>query len=40
MKYLADKKKAVEEILKSITPGRIGVDGGTGEVIEGAIKKI
>lgn len=35
---LTAEKKALEERLKSIAPGRIGVDPETGEVIEGALK--
>ena len=38
IKNLCAEKKAVEERLKSIAPGRIGVDHETGEVIEGAQK--
>lgn len=38
LQQLALQKKEVEERLKSIAPGRIGVDHETGEVIEGAKK--
>jgi hypothetical protein len=39
IKELTERKKAVEEKLRSIAPGRIAVDPETGEVIEGAFKK-
>jgi hypothetical protein len=39
IKNLQEAKKGLEEKLKSIAPGRIGVDHETGEVIEGAFKK-
>jgi hypothetical protein len=35
---LQEKKKGLEDRLRSIAPGRIGVDHETGEVIEGAFK--
>lgn len=38
IKTLEEKKKELEERLRSIAPGRIGVDHETGEVIEGAFK--
>jgi len=38
IKALQEKKKGLEERLRSIAPGRIGVDHETGEVIEGAFK--
>ncbi|GAA4333289.1 hypothetical protein [Flaviaesturariibacter amylovorans] len=38
IKLLSDHKKQLEERLRSIAPGRIGVDHETGEVIEGAFK--
>jgi hypothetical protein len=39
IKVLTERKKAVEEKLRKVAPGRIAVDGETGEVIEGAFKK-
>ncbi|RYY95584.1 MAG: hypothetical protein EOO11_15510 [Chitinophagaceae bacterium] len=38
IRLLSDHKKQLEERLRSIAPGRIGVDHETGEVIEGAFK--
>ena len=38
VKLLNDHKKQLEERLRAIAPGRIGVDHETGEVIEGAFK--
>ena len=38
IKQLQEHKKQLEEKLRSIAPGRIGVDHETGEVIEGAFK--
>jgi hypothetical protein len=38
IRLLTDHKKALEERLRAIAPGRIGVDHETGEVIEGAFK--
>jgi len=38
IQYLQQKKKAVEESLRKIAPGRMAVDPETGEVIEGAFK--
>ena len=38
IKLLQDQKKILEEKLRSIAPGRIGVDHETGEVLEGAQK--
>jgi hypothetical protein len=38
IKLLQEHKKGLEERLKAIQPGRIGVDHETGEVIEGAWK--
>jgi hypothetical protein len=38
MKLLAERKKAVEEKLRRIGPGRMAVDQETGEVTEGAFK--
>jgi hypothetical protein len=38
MRRMAERKKAVEERLRSIAPGRMAVDPETGEVIEGAFK--
>ncbi|HEU4470313.1 MAG TPA: hypothetical protein VFR58_04460 [Flavisolibacter sp.] len=38
IKMLSEQKKAVEEKLRSIAPGRMAVDPETGEVIEGAFK--
>jgi hypothetical protein len=38
IKILQEKKKAVEERLRKIAPGRMAVDPETGEVIEGAFK--
>lgn len=35
---LQEQKKVLEERLRSVAPGRIGVDHETGEVIEGAFK--
>lgn len=39
IKVLTDQKKAVEERLRAVAPGRMAVDPETGEVIEGALKK-
>jgi len=39
IKRLTEERKELEEVLKSIAPGRVGVDLETGEVIEGALKK-
>lgn len=38
IKLLQEQKKAVEERLRRVAPGRIAVDPETGEVIEGAFK--
>ncbi|MBD0279649.1 MAG: hypothetical protein ICV51_07975 [Flavisolibacter sp.] len=38
IRYLQEQKKALEEKLRKIAPGRIGVDHETGEVLEGAFK--
>ena len=38
IRLLNDHKKSLEERLRAIAPGRIGVDHETGEVIEGAFK--
>ncbi|GAB4092237.1 hypothetical protein GCM10028786_11630 [Flaviaesturariibacter terrae] len=38
IRLLSEHKKALEERLRAIAPGRIGVDHETGEVIEGAWK--
>jgi hypothetical protein len=38
IKFLQEKRKAVEEKLRKIAPGIIAVDPETGEVIEGAFK--
>lgn len=38
IQYLQQKKKAVEEKLRKVAPGRMAVDPETGEVIEGAFK--
>jgi predicted heme/steroid binding protein len=38
IKFLQEKRKAVEEKLRKIAPGRMAVDPETGEVIEGAFK--
>jgi hypothetical protein len=38
IKVLQEQKKGLEERLRSVAPGRIGVDHETGEVIEGAFK--
>jgi hypothetical protein len=38
IKALQEQKKGLEERLRSIAPGRIGVDPETGEVIEGAFR--
>jgi hypothetical protein len=38
MKSLAARKKAVEELLRSIRPGKMGIDPETGEVFIGAEK--
>jgi hypothetical protein len=38
IRILMEKRKAVEEKLRAIAPGRIGVDTETGEVIDGAGK--
>jgi len=39
IRELIERRKVVEEKLRSIAPGRIAVDPETGEVIEGAFKK-
>jgi hypothetical protein len=39
IKMLNEKKKAVEERLRMIAPGKIAVDPETGEVFEGALKR-
>jgi len=39
IKMLTERKKAVEEKIRKVAPGRIAVDHETGEVIEGAFKK-
>jgi hypothetical protein len=39
IKELQERRKAVEEKLRAVAPGRIGVDTETGEVIEGAMKQ-
>jgi|SRR5215211_930562 len=36
--FLQEKKKAIEEKLRKVAPGRMAVDPETGEVIEGAFK--
>jgi hypothetical protein len=38
IKILADQRKAVEEKLRKLAPGRMAVDPETGEVLEGPIK--
>ena len=38
IQYLLQKRKAVEEKLRKVAPGRMAVDPETGEVIEGAFK--
>jgi len=38
IKIVCEQRKAVEEKLKKVAPGRIAVDPETGEVIEGPIK--
>lgn len=38
IKRLQEAKKIIEEKLKAIAPGRVGVDLETGEIIEGAYK--
>ena len=38
IKLLQEQKKGLEEKLRKIAPGRIGVDHETGEVLEGAMK--
>jgi len=38
LRFLLEKKKAVEEKLRKVAPGRMAVDPETGEVIEGAFK--
>ena len=38
IKFLQERKKAVEEKLRKIAPGRMAVDPETGEVTEGALK--
>jgi hypothetical protein len=38
IKFLQERKKAVEEKLRKVAPGRMAVDPETGEVIEGAFK--
>ena len=38
IQYLQQKRKAVEEKLRKVAPGRMAVDPETGEVIEGAFK--
>ena len=38
IRYLQEQKKAVEEKMRKVAPGRMGVDHETGEVIEGAFK--
>jgi len=38
IKNLSEQRKAVEEKLKKLAPGRITVDPETGEVIEGPVK--
>ncbi len=38
IRYLQEQKKVVEEKMRKVAPGRIGVDHETGEVIEGAFK--
>ncbi|MGN6399350.1 MAG: hypothetical protein ACTHMD_02785 [Flavisolibacter sp.] len=38
IQFLQTKKKAVEEKLRKIAPGRMAVDPETGEVMEGAFK--
>lgn len=39
IKRMQEAKKTLEEKLKAIAPGRIGVDRETGEVLEGAFKR-
>lgn len=38
LRFLLEKKKAIEEKLRKVAPGRMVVDPETGEVIEGAFK--
>ena len=38
IKFLQERKKAVEEKMRKIAPGRMAVDPETGEVTEGALK--
>ena len=38
IKILCEQRKAVEEKLKKVAPGRMAVDPETGEVIEGPVK--
>ena len=38
IKMLTDQKKAVEEKLRKLAPGRMAVDPETGEVLEGPLK--
>lgn len=38
IKMLTDQRKAVEENLRKLAPGRVAVDPETGEVIEGPVK--
>jgi hypothetical protein len=38
IKILTDQRKAVEEKLRKLVPGRMAVDPETGEVLEGALK--
>jgi len=38
LRFLLEKKKAIEEKLRKVAPGRMAVDPETGEVIEGAFK--
>ena len=38
IKILTDKRKAVEEKLRKLAPGRMAVDPETGEVLEGPLK--
>ena len=38
LRFLLEKKKAIEEKLRKVAPGRMIVDPETGEVIEGAFK--
>jgi hypothetical protein len=39
MRLLTEQKKAVEEKLRKLAPGRMAVDPETGEVIEGPLKR-